>query len=226
MKILLVTISALLLSNAVNAQGITAGIRTGFDVSTDITNHKENKPQALWQKQIFTRYETKKRLAFEIYANQSNDRQKITPPDLVYFDNFLPPTHEILDIEEKTNKLLLGASIQYDISCSKLKEKCPILKNLKSYVGVTANITHTWSKEYVILKSVADGSFSKDTHKSNYWDDIQVGLNHTTIYSFNKLFLISTASFTVNPWAINNRLYMQNTPNSRLSLMAGIGYKL
>lgn len=228
MKLLLATIGTIFLANSINAQGIALGIRTGIDAGTDITNVKENKPHALWQKQLFTRYETKKRLAFEIYANQSNNSENIPVPDIIweYFYPF-PQTHQTLDIQQKSNYLTFGGSVQYDISCSKLKESCPIFRNLKSYLGITANITRAWYKEITTIQNLSDGSISNEVYKSKYWADIQMGINHTTTYTFNRIFLTSTASFTVNPWMLNDPIpSFIDENNTRFSIMAGIGYKL
>ena len=210
---------------AANWQGIAAGIRSGIGGNMDIANMKsEGVKQRYWNKQVFGRYETKKRLVFELSATQYNYDYNQTPRQ---FEYYMPPTHEILNVYTRHNVLDIGLSAQYDVTCSVLKEKCPLFKNFKNYIGVNMNFLMNNAKHEILNRSLSDGMLTKRNEQSN-GSDVYLGLSHTATYSFNKIFIISSASFMIDPWGDIGSRYLDGMPahsNARLSLTADVGYK-
>lgn len=225
MKFLLATFSAILLLQAANAQGIAAGVRSGIGGNMNMSSIKqEGIKHNYWQKQVFGRYETKKKLAFEATAGQYNYSFSSTPDNFQYF---APPAHEPIKVDVRNNTFELGFSAQYDLSCSYLKEHCPVFKNFRSYLGVNMNVLHTKSAQTYTNKSNSDGTIFKTEQVSPAWTDLYIGLSHTTTYSFKHIFLTSSASFMTNPLSGNGNIFPRATgvSNTTLSLMAGVGYK-
>lgn len=225
MKFLLATFSAMLLMQAANAQGIAAGVRSGIGGNFNASSIKQEVVEHnYWQKQLFGRYETKKKLAFEVTAGQYNYSFSSTPGK---FEYFAPPAYEPIKVDVRNNVFELGASAQYDLSCGYLKDHCPVFKNFRSYLGVNMNVLHTKSAQTYTNKSTSDGTIFKSEQVSPAWTDLYVGLSHTTTYSFKHIFLTSSASLMASPFSGNGNLFPRATgsPNTTISLMAGVGYK-
>lgn len=223
MKYLFSIILALSIVQNSGAQGISAGLRTGVGNTFDITSVKEGTKHNYWEKQLFLRYETKGRLAFELNTTQYNYTFDEVPRIL---QTFAPMDHEPLALKIQNNNIDFGLSVQYDLSCPFLQDKCPLLKNFRSYIGVAAVAILNERTEIATNRYYSDGRVAESRIRQTSINDIQFGLNHTTKYSFNRFFLTSTLTMTISPWGIGSFAPAAYTENSLLNLRVGAGYTL
>lgn len=223
MKYLFSIILALLIVQTAGAQGISAGLRTGVGNTFDITSAKEGIKHNYWEKQLFLRYETRGRLAFEFSTTQYNYTYDEAPQIL---ETFAPMDHEPLALRIQNNNIDFGLSVQYDLSCPALQDKCAIMKNFRTYLGVTAVVILAERTEIATNRYYSDGHVAESRIKQTSINDMQFGINHTTKYSFNRFFLTSTVTMTISPWEIGSFAPAAYTENSMFNLRIGAGYTL
>ena len=224
MKYIFSIIVALFIVQNAGAQGISAGLRTGVGNTLDITSVKDGVKHNYWEKQLFLRYETSGRLAFEI--NSTQYRYSYHEEPIIWDCTFVPPTHETVDIEVTHRNIDFGLSAQYDLSCPFLQERCPLMKNFKNYIGLTAKSGLNERTDIYTSRALSDGNITEDRTQHRYVDGIHLGINHTTKYTFGRFYLTSTATVTVNPWDLGSFAPAAYNENSRLSLRIGAGYRL
>lgn len=222
MKYLLSVIVFLSIAQNADAQGVSAGLRTGVGKTFDVTSLKDGAKHSYWEKQLFLRYETNGRLAFEINSTQYNYSYHEEP--IIWECTFALPPHETIDIEVTHRNIDFGFSAQYDLSCSILREKCPIMKNFKSYMGIAGAVVLNERTEIYTNRDFSDGHVTKERSRYKYLGDIYLGINHTTIYTFGRFYLTGTATVTVNPWGLGSFAPKSYNENSRLCLRIGAGY--
>lgn len=223
MKYLFSIILALSIVQTAGAQGISAGLRTGLGNTFDITSAREGVKHNYWEKQLFLRYETKGRLAFEFSTTQYNYTYDEVPQVL---QTFAPMDHEPIALRIQNNNIDFGLSVQYDLSCPALQDKCAIMKNFRSYIGVTAVAILAERTEIATNRYYSDGRVAESRIRQTSINDMQFGINHTTKYSFNRFFLTSTVTMTISPWGIGSFAPAAYTENSMFNLRIGAGYTL
>lgn len=224
MKLIITTILASLALQSASAQDLSVGIRTGLGKTLQLSNLRDGSIHKTWDKELFLRYEIKGRWAFEITGTQYYNNYHITPLD---FEYFAPPTSETLDIYSKSNNVDFAVSAQYDISCNYLKEHCPLMKNLRSFIGVNVGVGYRRTTEIYTQKQYADGMVTKENYKYQSLTSPQVGLSHTLTYSLGKVFITSSTTMMLLPFSNQtNWMYQDNYYNSKLSLRIGVGYTL
>ncbi len=223
MKYLFSIILALSIVQNAGAQGISAGLRTGVGNTFDITSAREGIKHNYWEKQLFMRYETKGRLAFEFSTTQYNYTYDEAPRIL---ETFAPMDHEPLALKIQNYNIDFSLSVQYDLSCPVLQDKCALMKNFRSYIGVTAVAILNERTEIATNRYYSDGRVAESRIRQTNINDMQFGINHTTKYSFNRFFLTSTVTMTISPWGIDSFVPMAQSENSMLNLRIGAGYTL
>lgn len=232
MKYILSFFLILLFADNSGAQSISAGIRSGIGNSMDITQLRSGTIDRTWQKEVFTRYETKKRLAIELSGTQYNDAEAgiwHSSGCIVDYEpllTFAPPTRENILTYTSYNMVDISLGIQYDLSCPFLQEKCPLMKNFRSFLGVAFVGTIGSATTYSTNRSLSDGGISTTELKQKGLHNLNIGINHTTTYSFEKIFISSMVGYMASPFT--NYSFSTNQPieNSKLSLRMGIGYKI
>ncbi|HEY9178915.1 MAG TPA: hypothetical protein VIN07_14565 [Flavipsychrobacter sp.] len=225
MKYLFFSVLALFIGQNAYAQGISAGFRTGVGNTFDITSAREGIKHNYWEKQVFLRYETNKRFAFEISSTQYKYSYDAQYPE--FMGGWGGPINsETIGLTVTNNNFDFGMSAQYDLSCHILQDKCPMLKNFKSYLGITALIILNEETNTYTRRSLSDGNITEDRTRQALVSDLQVGINHTTKYSFNRLFITSSTNITVSPRYLGSFAPMAYSENSLLNFRIGIGYTL
>lgn len=232
MKYLLSLTLALSLLQYAGAQGISAGFRTGIGNTMNISRMSEGIIDKHWEKELFLRYETKKRLALEINGTQYNDAEAgiwHSTGCIVDYEpilTFESPTRENLLTYTSYNMLDMSLGVQYDISCSYLQEKCPMMKNFRSFIGVAAVGTYGKVTTRSTDRSLSDGDITTTERTGSGLYNLHIGVNHTLTYSFGRLYVTSVAAYLVSPFSETYTSHNQLTPNSKLSFRAGIGYRI
>jgi hypothetical protein len=115
-------------------------------------------------------------------------------------------------------------SAQYDLTCPALQEKCPVFRNLKSYLGVVA--TPTLSRNTVATRyvdGVSDGSLKQRTDSKDEWS-LWTGLAHTMTYNLcEHMYISSAVRLQVRPDEFFSNASTASR-DSRLGLQIGVGY--
>lgn len=231
MKRIILTICALFTIYAGQAQGIAFGVRSGIGNTLDIKNLRQGAVEKTWDKELFGRYETQKRLALELSGTQYqydhagiwHNAGCIVDYEPLYF---APPSSENLLTTYNYNMVDIGVGIQYHLSCPVLREKCPLMKNFRSYIGLAVVGTYGTIATNYTDRRLSDGAITETKLRDTKLHRMSFGAAHTATYSFKHIFITSTASYTVDPWAASFRLMNSISPNSKLSLRLGVGYKL
>ncbi|MCB9044811.1 MAG: hypothetical protein H6550_01605 [Chitinophagales bacterium] len=227
-RINLITIAILLVSSPVFAQNFSFGARAGVGNTYDMSSLKSGVLDKSLDKELFLRYQSKGRLAFEVSCIQYNGTH--TTPAQIFdcrWGETEPPTSTDGGSNALSNYVDLNLSAQYDISCPYIQEHCPVMKHLRSFIGINigARYQSSTNKHYVI--SLSDGSISQEITRYKEINTPQAGLTHTLTYSFGKFYASSVASFYIRPWDMS-AMYMNSSiyPDSKLSLRLGLGYRL
>lgn len=220
MKYTLLLFICVVCSTTLYGQGLQAGLRTGTSMWNYI-NPKLNTASAgttgdmqrfVWDKEVFGRYETKKKWAFEISINNNSYRDETSNGGLNYsYNEFtMQSTHSNYDIT---------GAVQYKLICPG-HSKCPILKKLKSYVGIAGGIVINTAK-YTFTDN-ADKVYRSDANSTN----IIAGIHHYMAYSLGKkISVASLAAFNVNPDVLFSKLPTTDR-DCKISLRLGIVYAL
>lgn len=228
MKQLTLIILAFLIINikASAQQGLSVGLRTGIGKMVNVT-HIRSASTTTWDKQLFVRYQTKGRFAFEAGATQyqygfNRDPSLMSP-------GFATPTSKTISSRENYSLTDVLVSAQYDITCPYLQEHCPIMKRLRSFIGINTGLTMIRETSTNTGRSFSDGSINRNVYKNTYWVAPIVGLNHTMTYTFNRLYISSVVSYMVQPGYIQPTSYGADGitgTNSKISLRIGLGYRI
>lgn len=232
MKYIFSIILTLLFAQNAGAQGFSAGLRTGIGRTMDVSRISNGTIDNTWDKEIFVRLETKGRLAFEAGGTQYRYQRAgiwhssgcIVEYEPLYFT---APTSQNLITFTNVNMIDFSLGVQYDISCNVLKEKCPFMKNLRSFIGANAIGKYASIQTRSVDKQISDGQI----HESEYTDrslyDIHLGLNHTLTYDINRFYITSVVGYTVSTAIFYGSFADRPSPvNSRFSSRIGIGYRL
>lgn len=225
--VLLAAIFTILFSQNTYAQGISAGIRTGIGNSFDVTKLRSTENTPTWDKEVFARYETKGRFAFELGANHYSYSETVRPYYEWCLTEYFPSGNEIIAAKNQYNIINIGASVQYDVSCKALQEKCPLFKRMRNYIGVNAGTQYGNVNTTSTNRRYSDGNITESKNSISYFNHINIGLSHTLTYTFNKLYFTSVAGLNTNTQeAFSNFAPIPSSRNSSLSLRLGFGYKL
>lgn len=184
-KYLFVTVFAITSISTVYAQNFSAGLRTGIGNTIDIAAIKSAPIENTWDKEIFTRYETKGRLAFEASATQYYTNYNPLADIKGYkirYDMTVEPASTMFN----NNIIDFGLSAQYEITCSQI-QKCPLLSGIKSFIGINTAISYQNSTVTMYDRLYSDASIRKTVNSSSNILNPQIGLNHTLVYNFKNL---------------------------------------
>ena len=227
MKLIFTTIFAVLFINGiVSAQNFSIGARTGMGNTMDLRSMRNGVIDKTWDKELFFRYETKGRLAFEASGTQYKYGYNYGP-FISECAPWFPPTGEDLGGSMKYNMIDISLSAQYNITCSYMQEHCPMFKNLKSFLGVSIGAAYERTTMTNTSRQFSDGQIINDVAKGSGIVNPQIGINHTLTYSLKHLYLTTVAAYTVQPG--NTTQYTFSTdgyPNSKFSARIGVGYRL
>ncbi len=182
--------------------------------------------QRTWDKELYIRYHTKGRFAFEVSAGHYAFREIQTGS---IFDCIIDPVENISysvvrNVYERSQHMEWNISAQYDISCPALQEKCPLFKNLKSYVGVM--LTPTLNRVTTSTEYFKDGGTLRADDARDNWN-IWTGLNHTLIYNLcDRMYISSAVRLQVDPSNLFNTAAPSSVyqRDSRLGMQIGLGY--
>ena len=220
MKTLLTTCAILALTvTELAAQGISAGLRTGTSCWMQRSTGKSGPLEATpaqhrsWDQEVFIRREGKNRWAFEAGFSHAGVKKlevlAVTndhfPNDTAYFQNiWLGHNYE------------LSLSAQYDITCAQMKS-CPLLRQLRSYVGVS------------IIPTVTRLSPGLDpTPEDQTLYQTWTGLSHTMVYSVTPHLALSTVvegRFAPTELFAGSFQSGDYRPAARMSVRVGFAYK-
>lgn len=226
MKLIITTFLATLALQSVSAQEFSVGIRTGLGKTMDVSRISAGTIDNTWDKELFVRYETKRRLAFEVGGTQYNTSHSMEP--MIWECNWgLPITYEDAGMNAKSSIIDFHLSAQYDISCGYIKENCPFMKNFRSFIGVNIGARYESAEVTRYQKQISDGHITKEVSEQAGINTAQMGLSHTITYRLKKIVFSSVAAYTVYPWSMSTMYIDGNAyPNSKLSLRIGVGYTL
>jgi hypothetical protein len=227
---ILVVIVTLSMPRNTAAQGLSAGFRAGMSNSMDINRLSDGITDRAWEKELFLRYETNKRFAFELggsrYSNAEAGRWHSSGclVDYEAIALFAPPTHQNLLTYTSYNMLDISLGAQYNLSCL-FREECPVRKVFSSYMGVAAVGTFGKVTTYSTDRRLSDGDVSTTERTGKGMYNLLLGINNTATYSFNRFYLTSVVAYLVSPFAPANGYHNQANPNSKFLLKLGIGYR-
>lgn len=226
MKLILTTLIAALLVQTVHAQSFSLGARTGLGKTFDVTQIKNGSISNTWDKELFFRYETKGKIAIEGSGTQYKYGYNFGP-FISGCAPMIPPTGEDLGGSMNYNMIDLSISFQYNIICPDMQESYPVLKNLKSFLGLSTGVAFEQTTMTNTSKQYSDGQIIDDVAKGRGFANPQLGINHIMTYSFKQVYLTTAAAYTIQPWNIG--VYNFNADgfvNNKLSLRIGLGYRL
>lgn len=170
MKYLLITLLISMTLHSAVAQDILGGVRLGIGRTMDIKECTSGFIDKTLDKELFMRYETKGRLAFEVGAihyNTSSTHALLRYYEVEHFTPGAPPlTH--------------GLENQYYYS--------------NTDFSLYANIKSTYTEE-----RLSDGAISTRVNTYNKFGNFQLGLSHTLIYDISSIFITSTVSYLIQP---------------------------
>jgi len=228
MKKMLTLLAASFLFYTSNAQQFSGGFRTGASHWMDKEKGKcfsrENgRKHNSWDKELFIRYNTKGKLAFEASLGHYSLHNSYTPDQLTYF---APPEYVVTNVNERSQSLELNLSAQYDVTCPALQQKCPAMKRLKSYAGVI--LTPTLSRNTIKTTYVDEVSSSDPKTSVSSKDEMTLwtGLTHTMVYSVcEHLYVSSALRLQIDPNSFFDKHESGTfSRDSRMGFQIGIGY--
>lgn len=220
-KLLLVLFSAGLACNT-SAQSLSAGLRTGPGASVDIRNTSD--ANISWDKEAYFRLETNKRIAVEAFVTHYSSDTKYETREFWGGDFFSAPYYSKISNEVNSNQYTFGASFQYDITCPMMKEHCPVMKNISSFIGLDAGIRYNNEKGTQYGVRDADGVIERMDYTNNY-ADVLIGLSHTVKYNLSeKFYLISTTRAMLDTKNLSNAPYAISRNDSHIGFKLGVGY--
>lgn len=212
---------------SVNAQQFSLGFRTGASYWMDKQEGKcfssaVDGQNTTWDKQLFVRYKTRGKIVLEASMGHYafKNRQVSTEYECIYGENNITAM-TARNIYEESQNVEWNLSAQYDLSCPALKEKCPLMKHLKSYMGV--ELTPTWSRTTTKIGS-DESLLSSETN--NEWS-LWAGLSHTLIYDISdRVYITSALRFQIDPNKFIDKSGVIRNADSRLGFQMGLGYNL
>ncbi|HTM66723.1 MAG TPA: hypothetical protein VL093_10410 [Flavipsychrobacter sp.] len=225
MKKLLLFSIAIASFAASDAQQLSGGFRTGVSHWMDqqkgkcFTNSVDGQ-SLTWDKEIFVRYQTKGKLAFEASMGQYAFNNIRTDANNYggYYD---------VHLKERSQNLEWNLTASYDVTCPEMNA-CPMMKHLKSYLGVV--FTPTLTRYTTELKYREVNDVATYTSAESRRDDFSIwtGLSHTLVYELcDHMYISSALRLQVDP----NRIFEKHSgvssyPDSRVGLQVGFGYNL
>jgi len=210
------------------AQQFSGGFRTGASHWMDkqegkcFTNSAEGQ-NITWDKELFVRYNTKGKLAFEVSIGHYAFNNNYKPEQ----DGFTIPEYRLLNVNERSQNLELNLSAQYDVTCPVLQEKCPVMKRLKSYVGVL--LTPTLSRNRLktsYIDGVSEGSVQQSVSSKDEMA-LWTGLSHTMIYNLcDHMYVTTAVRLQIDPNRFFDNSGTLRERDGRAGFQIGVGYKL
>ena len=216
---------AIVICCQLQAQQYSAGFRTGASYWMDkqegkcITNSLDGQ-NTTWDKEIFVRYKTKGKLVFE--ASMGHYAFNNTMDGSNYYCVFGKDEATILSekINERSQNIEWNISAQYDVSCPALQQKCPVMKNLKSYIGVLATPTLSRNTTTVYY---GEGDFSSESSRDEW--TVWTGLTHTLVYTLcDHMYLTSAVRMQIDPNNFFDNSGILKNRDSRIGFQVGVGY--
>jgi hypothetical protein len=221
----LLSICLLLLTSInLHAQSLTAGLRANASYRLQPADHSGSKLEAMdgdhmnIAPEIFARYTLKKKWAFEASFNGS----KYSPPDIAGEVYDKPQPHDTVLERHKAEYFDLTFTALYELTCPYMN-KCPVLKRLHSYVGLSVGVMHAKSESDIFT----EGDFNPAPpdyvrfHSNENW--FWTGITHSLTYDLGKrIKLNSSAYFKVRPTLMLSDYRF----NSKYELAAQFGFQL
>lgn len=219
----LLLVLALSLPFVGHSQEFSVGARTGVGKNFFLRTQDQQMPcNTTWDKQVFTRYQSKKRFALEIgaehYAYTSNATRTIL------FADHIDPNTTISTT--RTQNIAVYVSAQYDIMCRGAKTACPIFKNMRSYVGVVLAAQSSEDRTASQVRILATGATS-DYNATNQYTTIMTGLNHTLTYKFSEHLSFSSVlsyKFDISGALSSAAFVTHNAFENHIGYQIGAGY--
>ncbi|MCB0699936.1 MAG: hypothetical protein H6551_03340 [Chitinophagales bacterium] len=228
MKYLVTIIISTLAFINTEAQTFSAGARTGLGYNVDLSRvgAKDiggySTDQFTWDKELYARVETNKRIAVEArFTHYKLSDSYIYPENIG--DIMVSPTIQFTywDSKSTTNVIVGGISAQVDLTCPYMQDHCPMLKNIRNYIGF--DVAGTYARE-VINQENTDPTYQVAPRK---YDDkyyfMQYGISHTIIYQVSPSLNINTAlRAMIQPSEFSS--YTYSPSNTHISGVFGVGY--
>lgn len=213
------------LTNEANAQHFSVGARTGVGTLIEVRKGTKDVQNITWDKEIFLRYETKRRLAFETGITHYKYDYPIDLRDGLEYANldFAPSPYEFIEGSGTVNAYAINLSAQYDISCPFLKDHCPVFKNLRSYIGINLMPTISSGSQSITSRRKSDGTIFTEESTSPASIDFQAGVSHTLVYTINKFYLTTVVG--INYTEFSSYPFIGG-PNFKGYARIGVGYNL
>lgn len=208
-----------------HSQEFSVGARTGVGKNYFLRSGNTNYPcVTTWDKQAFVRYQSKKRFALEVGAEHYRYTHTANVRDIY---EFYPETAGEQEIRTVTSSnMIFYISAQYDIMCRRAQNSCPLLKNMRSYIGIVLAPTSITDRNSAELRNVNTGKVSNYSY-TNQSVAIAGGLNHTLTYRFSDhLSLSSVLSYRVDlPAAFSSyEIFPNNAFENHIGYQIGAGY--
>jgi len=222
-KIITLAISGIIFYQ-VQAQNLSGGFRTGASMWKGQNEGKcfgNSAHNATWDKELFVRYQTKGKLAFEAGMGHYAATASYAQPEGPY-----PAVGEIpyYIAAEKSQNIEWNLSAQYDLTCPALAAKCPLMKRMKSYAGVI--LSPTLSRNTTERKPVDNYNLQSRETTVDDWA-LWTGLSHTMIYNLNEqLYVTSSVRLQVDPNKFFDDAGALKSRDRRMGLQIGFGYNL
>lgn len=220
MKYLITTLLAAITFQAATAQDFIGGLRSGIGKNMDASEFCKGDMFFSWNNEGYIRYETKGRFAFEVRAGHYNfkDASEYKPGILEFLPSELSYPEPIIAVNVRTDNYYMALSTQYDITCPAMKEHCPIMKNIKSFVGV--DIAGMYINE---LNNIEDGGTGDVLRQvNNPRCNMQFGISHTLQYQLTEqLNINSSVRMMVSPYDFAE---FNTNKSSQMNFMLGAGY--
>lgn len=207
------------------AQQFSGGIRTGASSwmnKGDKCFTSSGGHNITWDKEIFIRAvsPSNSKLVFEASMGHYALKNTYSGSDISTSE-----PSQILKIQERSQNLEWNLSAQYNLTCPMMQDKCPMMKKLKSYIGVVLTPTlsrSTTNTDYV--DNVIDNTIKTSTTSRDEFS-LWAGVTHTLVYNLcDHMYITSAARLQVDPNRLFDQSATERTRVSRMGVQIGVGY--
>lgn len=221
-----------IMSQALYAQAFQLGLRSGYGQLSTIYNNN-NKVYTTWDKGIYTRYESKNHIAYELSINHNSFRDRHPGYNSYYYnqqDNIAGYQYRNIAVNNRTDNFQIGATVQYNIICPAIKENCPLFNNISYYIGFSTCLIRTYYKESTTYELIGLNGLRERTRYDNN-TALQSGISNMLKYQLTERISINNTISIVSGYHPYKTLYKgikynQHESNTRTSITIGLSYKL
>lgn len=202
------------------------GLRSGLGIYNTM-GYRQPEQLVSWDKEVFARYSTNKRLAFEVsvakFQWKYNDAGPIEP-------SFNPSEFNYYYETVESHNYQISFSFQYEITPSYLIRHFPVFKYLKNYIGLS--ISPTYFLDHSVTGLYRTHYYYGTADETHVYDKISpskmAGLDYSQIINISRHFSISNSLVyrisSFQSFITTSRYHSPLLTDARFSLNFGCQY--